>query len=544
MLTLAGSPVTPNQSVSRADIDAGLLRFTPDENANGADHASFNFAVNDGKQDSAMVSVNIHVSAVNDAPTAANGSVMMDEDTTYTFAVDDFRFADIDGDSLESIKITRLETMGSLKLNGVDVTLNQVITKANIDASLLKFTPVADANGIAYDNFDFSVSDGAMDSLSSYTMTINVTAIENEPTPPIPIEPPTSSVDEVPNVTSPGGSTSVINSDGTVTITTSNGSKITVTQNSGAIITESGVTLILDANGDGTADVIASSGSTVVANADGTVTVTTNSGSKVTAARNSGAIITESGDVVTIDANGDGTTDVIAPSGSIVVVNADGTLTVTTKNGSKITIEKNANAIVAEDGSVITKGKNSVVDINLVLSELLKVKQVDAMRNEKGDVANIKQQELIGKVQTLAVLGDMESSNKEDVIQLSNIVKSEFKQALDAGASPQKLRDIAVNLVKQSKDDGSDRGAVSKGIVREVIEARELPSTVGQIAASIVNTIITQVDAGEQQKRALKEMVGQIFASELSSVEIVEIFAEMILEVEVNIKSERHVQLF
>ena len=62
---------------------------------------------------------------------------------------------------MASIKITTLETAGKLyNLSGVDVTLNQVITKADIDAGNLKFVPVANANGSSYDSFAFSVNDG------------------------------------------------------------------------------------------------------------------------------------------------------------------------------------------------------------------------------------------------------------------------------------------------------------------------------------------------------------------------------------------------
>ena len=62
------------------------------------------------------------------------------------------------------------------------MTLNQVITKADIDAGNLKFIPVAQANGSGYDNFGFSVNDGTIDSVSTYTQTIDVTAVNDAPT--------------------------------------------------------------------------------------------------------------------------------------------------------------------------------------------------------------------------------------------------------------------------------------------------------------------------------------------------------------------------
>ncbi|MCP4982854.1 MAG: DUF4347 domain-containing protein, partial [Gammaproteobacteria bacterium] len=106
-------------------------------------------------------------------PTAADNTISTHEDTTYTFAANDFGYSDADGDAMVSVKITTLESVGDLKLNGAGVTLNQVITKADIDNDLLTFTSAADGNGTGYDSFGFSVNDGASDSASTYTMTMD-----------------------------------------------------------------------------------------------------------------------------------------------------------------------------------------------------------------------------------------------------------------------------------------------------------------------------------------------------------------------------------
>ncbi|MFM6395665.1 MAG: hypothetical protein ACKPFF_03180, partial [Planktothrix sp.] len=75
-------------------------------------------------------------------------------------------------DTLASIKIIQLPTVGTLQLNGTAVTANQVISAANIPN--LKFTPVANANGSSYANFKFTVNDGIIDSLTANTITIDV----------------------------------------------------------------------------------------------------------------------------------------------------------------------------------------------------------------------------------------------------------------------------------------------------------------------------------------------------------------------------------
>ena len=87
----------------------------------------------------------------------------------------DFNFADIDGDSLASIEITSLEFVGSLQLNGVDITLNQVITRSDIDAGLLTYDH--DGSETVSDAFGFSVDDGLGTSSSgSFNIAANGTS--------------------------------------------------------------------------------------------------------------------------------------------------------------------------------------------------------------------------------------------------------------------------------------------------------------------------------------------------------------------------------
>ncbi len=117
----------------------------------------------------------------NDAPTAADNTVTSNEDAIYTFAAADFNFSDADGDSMASVKITSLEVAGSLQLSGTDVVLDQVISRADIDAGNLRFIPAPDANGTGYASFGFSVNDGTVDSVTAYTMTIDVTPVNDAP---------------------------------------------------------------------------------------------------------------------------------------------------------------------------------------------------------------------------------------------------------------------------------------------------------------------------------------------------------------------------
>ncbi|MGN7614069.1 LamG-like jellyroll fold domain-containing protein [Magnetococcales bacterium HHB-1] len=87
----------------------------------------------------------------------------------------DFSFSDLDGESLASVRISQLETVGSLKLNGADVTLDQVISVSDIVAGNLTYVSALDGFGTGYDSFQFEVSDGTVYS-SAYTLTVDVTA--------------------------------------------------------------------------------------------------------------------------------------------------------------------------------------------------------------------------------------------------------------------------------------------------------------------------------------------------------------------------------
>jgi PKD repeat protein len=123
----------------------------------------------------------LNILNTNDAPTATDNTITLNEDASHTFSSSDFGFNDIDsGDTLASIKITTLESVGTLQLSGVDVVLNEIIVQVNI-VNLI-FTPLANANGAGYDSFTFSVNDGTTNSVASNTLTLDVAAVNDAPT--------------------------------------------------------------------------------------------------------------------------------------------------------------------------------------------------------------------------------------------------------------------------------------------------------------------------------------------------------------------------
>ena len=119
------------------------------------------------------------------APTAANNTVLTPRDTAYTFTASEFGFADRNAsDTLASVRIVSLPAAGTLALDGTVVTLDQVVTRADIDDNKLIFTPGVGESGDGYTSFTFKVNDSIVDSDDAYTMTIDVTVELFAPAPP------------------------------------------------------------------------------------------------------------------------------------------------------------------------------------------------------------------------------------------------------------------------------------------------------------------------------------------------------------------------
>ncbi len=117
----------------------------------------------------------------NAAPMAADSMVTTNEDTPHVFTAADFNFADADArDSLAGVKIVTLPAEGTLALDSTPVTTDQVIPRADIDGGRLRFTPAANAYGDAHASFTFKVNDGTVNGAAAYTMTVNVTPM-NDP---------------------------------------------------------------------------------------------------------------------------------------------------------------------------------------------------------------------------------------------------------------------------------------------------------------------------------------------------------------------------
>ncbi|MCF6390999.1 Ig-like domain-containing protein, partial [Mycobacterium sp. MBM] len=137
----------------------GAFTYTPDADFNGTD--SFTYTAGDGTATSAVATVSITVSPVNDTPISTNDSFTTDEDTAVSGNVltND---SDIDGNPLTATLVDE-PTNGTLTLN-TDGTFT--------------YTPDADFNGT--DTFTYTATDGTATS-SVETVSITVAPVNDTP---------------------------------------------------------------------------------------------------------------------------------------------------------------------------------------------------------------------------------------------------------------------------------------------------------------------------------------------------------------------------
>ena len=164
-ITLAGNDpegevltfaLATNSSNGASTLSGNVVTYTPNTNYNGSD--SFTFTVSDGESTSSPATVNISVTAVNDAPTAATQSVSGNEDAAQTITLTG---SDIDGDGLTYALATNSS-------NGASTLSGNVVT----------YTPNTNYNGS--DSFTFTASDGELTS-SAATVNITVASVNDLP---------------------------------------------------------------------------------------------------------------------------------------------------------------------------------------------------------------------------------------------------------------------------------------------------------------------------------------------------------------------------
>jgi hypothetical protein len=179
-LTLSDDLAVEQDSVSYGEVGDDV------ESAPGEDETVAR--VHDGEDLIVISDEPTQYAANNRLPTAEDNIISTDEDTTYVFSGVEFDFDDADLDGLASLIITQLDGAGTLAIDGEEVPVFPDIEVwiDDITADMFTFVPEENAFGPSYAAFEFSVSDGIGFSVDSYTLTIDVTSVNDPPTLSIP----------------------------------------------------------------------------------------------------------------------------------------------------------------------------------------------------------------------------------------------------------------------------------------------------------------------------------------------------------------------
>ena len=158
--------VSTGDVIDTTDIASGKFSYVPEPDTNGTNTAEFSFRVTDsgGSAQGGMPSateantITIDITAVDDAPQGGDSTVQIVEDTVYVLQTGDFEFSDPqDSQQFSGITIDRLPDDVSVTLNGVPLTVGDFIGVADIDASLLQYTPAPNATDS--ESFEYFVHD-------------------------------------------------------------------------------------------------------------------------------------------------------------------------------------------------------------------------------------------------------------------------------------------------------------------------------------------------------------------------------------------------
>ena len=171
-LTLDGDPVIAGTFVTLAEINAGLLVYTPAENASGASYASFTFQVQDNGStanvgldqnlDQTPNIITIDVTADADAPTLLVLPASGDEDTAIALAID-ASLVDTDGSEALSLSVSAIPVGATLSDGSNTFTATVGSTVADITGWTL---------------FSLTITP-PLNSNADFTLTVTATSTEN-----------------------------------------------------------------------------------------------------------------------------------------------------------------------------------------------------------------------------------------------------------------------------------------------------------------------------------------------------------------------------
>ncbi|MBI9017626.1 MAG: hypothetical protein JEZ07_10240 [Phycisphaerae bacterium] len=118
----------------------------------------------------------------NAIPTSGNSNVTTFEEQSYTIKADDLVFADENSfDSLTQIKITAISASGNLKLNNINLDIDDEVTIDQINNSQFVFVPHENANGYGINAFSYLVHDNTEYSVETGLVEIDIIPVNDAP---------------------------------------------------------------------------------------------------------------------------------------------------------------------------------------------------------------------------------------------------------------------------------------------------------------------------------------------------------------------------
>ncbi|MEI7957297.1 MAG: cadherin-like domain-containing protein, partial [Verrucomicrobiota bacterium] len=119
------------------------------------------------------------------APSSTHATLAADENVVKALAEIDFGYLDPNSSPLANVQITSLPALGTLKLSGTAVTLDQIVTVADINSNNLTYQSPLGEFGSPYTTIGIKVQNSATPtglwSLPA-TMTVNVAHVNHAPT--------------------------------------------------------------------------------------------------------------------------------------------------------------------------------------------------------------------------------------------------------------------------------------------------------------------------------------------------------------------------
>ncbi len=146
------------------DAATGAYTYTPNANVNGADSFQYTVTDNDGTSTPAAT-VNVTITAINDAPTGQDDHYHVAEDGVLTLSGNSIvdNDVDLDGDHLTATLVT-------------DVSNGTLVLDQN---GTFTYTPNANYNGL--DSFTYKPDDGIASAAAASTVSIRVDPVNDDP---------------------------------------------------------------------------------------------------------------------------------------------------------------------------------------------------------------------------------------------------------------------------------------------------------------------------------------------------------------------------